>query len=172
MRLLPIAVLVLLLGCSSSTPPEDTEITEVSTRKITLFNGVKMELYEGESEVSLEQADKDLYASLTSVSQIQVPLFKKVKGDGYSIFVGLPVGMDFSKSDELRVINTDFQELEEKSDQGEDFSYRQYENASKMGVVEHIVERKKSKFYLLYYSDSSVLEGVNFNLETCQDRIK
>lgn len=82
MRILVLSVLLscLLSGCASKARQE-----------IPLFNDLGFQLLAGEKSARVDSRKEHSYASLTSSSSIQIPLFKCIEGSGYTIYLGIPV---------------------------------------------------------------------------------
>jgi len=82
MKHLAVILFLLPFFVSCSHSPKD---------RIDLFNGVSFHLEPREHVAEIKTADFDLYSSFFESSSIQSPLFRRIEGPGYTIFVGLPI---------------------------------------------------------------------------------
>ncbi len=149
LKLLFISAVFLAFGCAASNPSDIEKDSELSTDKsINLFNGVKFYLDSDEEEAPMSADLTALYESYTLDSDIQVPLFKCIGGDGHTVFLSLPIGFNFDKFKGQKVLKEGFELVSSEMKEGE-FSYRVYTNNGKT-FVEYVCLVKNSKFYTMH----------------------
>jgi hypothetical protein len=68
---------------------------------IPLFNGVSFQLQADERTVELRPADREYFNSILEVSDIQIPLFRRIESPTHSIYIGLPIGTSLEEMNTL-----------------------------------------------------------------------
>lgn len=105
-----------------------------------------------ETITELNKQNTDLYFSYIDNPDLQAPLFKYIKGDGYDLFVGLPVGTSFAE------IKKSFKKDGILSGKLENsptpFVYVNYNDEGK-NITKYLVQIESNLVFLLLVSDSN-----------------
>jgi len=72
----------LILVCCSSKQDQD--------QNLFLFNDISFKLIDGEKVVNTDSKHKEIFHSYHDAKSTQIPLFKCLESDNYSIFIGVP----------------------------------------------------------------------------------
>jgi len=84
-----LAFLLIFSNCSNSS----------SIKQITLSNGMSFKLLNGETNTDIDQYIINYYESYFNTDiENQIPLYKYIKHNKYELFIGLPIGSNFSST--------------------------------------------------------------------------
>jgi len=125
--------------------------TDIDESKIFLFNNIYFQLENKESFTELTKENTDLYFNLIDNNDLQAPLYKYITGDGYQLFIGLPIATDFNSiknsiSDESIVSGS----LDDKSSR---YVYLNF-NKDKKNITKYLLEIDKNLVYIILTSDT------------------
>lgn len=70
---------------------------DINDERVNIIDSIYIELEDGESVTEMSKKNTDLYFNYIGNPDLQAPLFKHIKGTNYDLFVGVPVGTNFSK---------------------------------------------------------------------------
>lgn len=133
-----IVFLLLLSSCSKNN----------TDKNVSLFNGISFHLKKSEKEERITPDINRKYKTLLVNHQdIEIPLFKYIKGEDYDIFIGLPYNTTLKRlyhSDSLRKNTPNIQYVLDSS-----YYLKNYERDS-LKVQEAIISKgvKNSLFYI------------------------
>lgn len=74
-----------------------TSCSSKNRNNIVLFNNIAFELHGSEKSLLIDSLSQHDFQSNFNNSNIQVPLFKFIKANNYSIFLGLPINISLKK---------------------------------------------------------------------------
>ncbi|MFV0541844.1 MAG: hypothetical protein ACK5MZ_11545 [Aestuariibaculum sp.] len=140
---------ILLLACQTK-----------KDNKISLFNDYIFRLDPAEHEVALDFKIKERYAQNFKNTDIQVPLFKAIKGENYEILIGVPFNTSIEALTKAKQ-KQDSLTTDVHFDHNAISFYKKYKKEN-LFVGEYAKNDDKSLIYLLLYSSSKdVLDTLN-----------
>lgn len=140
-KIFVLLLLIFTFSCSSDT----------DENKIYLFNDISFQLDKKEAVTDLTKEITDLYFSYLDNADIQAPLFKYITGEGYEIFIGLPIATDFNKlknsieSDDIITGSTD--------NNSSQYFYHNF-NHNEKNITKYLLEIDKNLVYIILISDT------------------
>lgn len=141
--------------------------TSETEQKVVLFNGATFELKEGEEIVEIDTDKKEVYNHYAQKEYIQIPVYKCVTHEKYSIFLGIPINTSIKKIIEYNSLHRrDITLLESDSI---NYFYATYENENNY-VVEYAKTSENNLFYILVVSDIVERSGASFNKNALSKR--
>jgi hypothetical protein len=64
---------------------------------VVLFNNINFKLHDSEKKLLIDSLSQQIFQSNFNNSNIQIPLFKVIKGNDYFIFLGVPINTSLKK---------------------------------------------------------------------------
>ncbi|PWH82257.1 hypothetical protein [Brumimicrobium oceani] len=142
--------------------------TQKDKNEIDLFNGNAFTLNSGEKEAQITVGLKKAYLQLIENKATQIPLFKSVKGAGYTIFIGLPVNTSADQLFTAPLFN-DSLLLNSKTEDSK-FEFKQYAKENQY-VSEFATDIQGNLIYFLALTDSKDLSDSLLNYNELSKRL-
>jgi len=153
-----ILAVLIIAGCS----PENTE-------EIAIFNEISFALHEGESIADFGDREKDQFHSYFSNTDIQVPLFKYITADDYSVYMGLPFNTSVRDISGFRLLNTPQNQSAVRTDSA---SYFYINHRSETNYIsEFVIDIDENMIYIIAETDSPQLSDSLFNYTALSKRL-
>ena len=146
----------LLISCTSQ---EKTDMN--------LFNDIFFKLNEKEKSVNIDDSKKIIYQKFVDKNSPQIPLFKCVSADNYTIFLGIPVNSSteqFSKYDLL------YNKSKIKNDSIVKSHFKIKNKSKDYFSTSFVKEFDKNKIYVLAISNSESITDSLFNKKKMNNR--
>lgn len=152
-----LCIVLTLWGCTSKEEHE-----------ITLFNDTTFKLTEGEAMSSIDaKTEEDYYSYLNNNTAIQIPLFKCITSETYSIYLGLPIHTTIKKLADFKlkeVNNSSFFESDTTS-----YFYIRHQNKDKY-ISEYAKVVDGNTIYVLTVANALNVSDSLFNVEALSNR--
>ena len=132
-----------------------------------LFNNVSFTLLQSEKSLTITKTEKDKFFSYFNEQAPQIPIYKYIKADTYTVYVALPYNtsiQNFSNSDFLlcdRNVSTQVKDSV--------YHYSRY-NCTDEFVSEYVTSVDGNIIYLLASTQSEAVADSLFSLETMKNR--
>ena len=139
-----------------------------NTSEVDLFNGLTFKLNEGERVVSNDEKSVELINSFYEDSNIQLPLFRKIKSENYQLLIAIPFSTHI---EELRKKNSSV--INENIDlDSEDPNVFYFSNSQSNEYFTHYAESKENNLiYILAITDDKELSDSLFTKTLISKRI-
>lgn len=153
-----VIIVVFLISCQSDY-----------NKEIALYDDVKFELKNKEQKKEITKKIKDDYFLFVEKRQMQIPLYRYIKGSNYAIYIGLPFNAEISDFSNTKLFE-DKSCLATKS-KADLFEYTNYK-LDTLFVTEYVYKKRKNLVYILTATDDKSIQKSLFQYEDLSNRIK
>ncbi|MGB0985081.1 MAG: hypothetical protein ACPG19_13610 [Saprospiraceae bacterium] len=163
----PIVVFCLSLLFITSCNSEKKEI-----KKISLFNGIKVQLLDGEnSQAAITDTIQSTFKKYTSNNtRISIPLFKYIEHTDYSLFIGIPVDARIKDFSDSLYHHSNEILIEEKKESKTEY-FRQYQLDNTF-ISEMIIKEVGSTLLFLAVTKNKDISNRIFNHKSFSSRVE
>lgn len=150
-KLLPLLLFLFILSCKNDT----------SKRTIPIFNAISFQTNKGEKLSLKNQIVTETYKSYFSNEDIQIPLFKYIKGKNYSIYISIPYNTTLKNLEKQQFINPKFNQKNFQTDSTSYF-FRKFADKSTYISI-YSKEFDKNLIFVLTETNSKKISDSLFN---------
>jgi hypothetical protein len=119
-NILPLlAVVLIIVSCKSQQP-----------KSLSIFNDISFKLLDGDEVVDIDSSKKETFKSYVTYKYIQVPLFRCIESDFYSIYIGIPLNSSIKKLYKDTMPNTIDLKLIVSETDSSSYFYKSYNHSS------------------------------------------
>ena len=151
--------LLVLISCKSA----------ISDQEVFLFNDISFNLRNNEKIVGLDKKNVAIFDSCFLNRKIQLPLFKCIKNDDYSLYLALPLDASIKELSEIEMHGR-FENDSFSTDTSTYFYAEEKSNNEK--VLIYTQQFQKNLIYLLVHSKSTSLSDTLFSIDNLKKRFK
>ncbi len=142
--------------------------TSKKESEITLFNDITFKLIEGERSVNINAKAKENFHFYTSEhTSIQMPLFKNIESEYYTIYIGIPINTSIKQLAALKSSHID-NPLSFNTDEAS-YLYISHYNRNKY-ISEYCKKIDNNTIYVLTVSHTPETSDTLFNMEALSKR--
>jgi hypothetical protein len=147
----------LILACSSANKDSS----------VFLFNDKAFRLLDGEKVVTIDSKNEEIYNSYFDKKVVQIPLFKCVKTESYTVFIGIPFNTSVKELADLSLKKT----LNQTFFKGDstNYFYKTYSDKDEYITV-YTKSFDNNLVYVLTVSNSAKISDSLFNQKTLSNR--
>lgn len=142
--------------------------TAGNERQIVLFNDITFKLNEGETIIAIDEKEKKAFHSFFDSTPIQVPLFRCIKGDNYTIYLAIPINTSIIQLADYKLANTS--NLSFYDSDSSSYFYINHQHEAKF-VTEYSEVINENYIYVLAASSAPQLSDTLFNKKMLAKRL-
>ena len=147
--------LIVLISCSLN-----------SRNEISLFNNISFKIYDNEYVTTITDSIKDNYLKKIEPKKKQIPLFRYIEGDDYTMYIGIPFNASLSHLIGSKLNGSTITALTDSST----YKYEEY-GIDSLHTTELVVQIDKSILYILCETKSENAQNCLFNKDSLIQRI-
>ncbi len=134
---------------------------------VLLFNNISFKLNDGEKVVTVDTKKKEVYNAYFDKGNVQIPLFKCIKANNYTIFIGLPLNSSIKElSNDSLALNLNQTYFQSDSTK---YFYKTYRSSNEYHAV-YAKNFDNNLVYVLATSPSALISDSLFNMQSLSNR--
>lgn len=141
--------------------------TQQEENSITIFNNISFLVLKNEKILGTDHLLASEYFNLIENQDIQIPLYKSLNTDKYTIHIGIPYQAKLSNLNKIRLDNN----LTEIISDSSTFTYKKYTIKQK-NIIEYAYKKNTNLLYLLAITHSDSIANSVLLPESLSHRIK